>query len=483
MLRPTPIFIVPYNKMFRMKSSILTAIVALFAATFAISCDESSTVGNVLDRESVVIVVDSNFTINGSTERNPVVLSHTTSQLIGQVDAPSYGSLSSEFVAQFMPSINLDTVGVRAENIDSIKLFMQMERTAFTGDSLVPMGVEVYRLTKDLPYPIYSDFDPAGYYEADPIASAIYTASTANEPDSVQTQTTIAVSMKLPLSLGRDLFNAYMANPLIYSEPEQFAEKVFKGFYFRSSYGSGRITDFSLTSMRTYYHKTEYNTDSARYETNNYVGDYYAVTPEMVMNNTIKYQPAPELEQMIASGEQIIAGPAGYQLELKFPGREVVESYDRYKGSLRVLNSLTFEIPADSIPNKYGITPPPYAMLILKKDVDKFFADNTICDNVTSFYSAYSTYTNGYTFALRGYLNYLLELDTITDDDLTFVLVPVQVNSESAAGSSSSYYYYYGSSSQVVTSIVPYVSTPVMAKISLPKAKIKLTFSAQSGKI
>lgn len=463
-----------------MKSSIMTAIVGLFAATFAISCDEGSVVGNVLDKESLVIVVDSNFTVAGSTERNSVVLSHTNSQLIGQIDAPSYGSISSEFVAQFMPSIKLDTVGVRAENIDSIKLFMQMTRTAFTGDSLVPMGMEVYRLTKDLPYPIYSNFDPTGYYESEPIAETIYTASTMNEPDSVKDQTTIAVTMKLPLEFGRDLFNAYMANPLIYSEPEQFAKDVFKGFYFRSSYGTGRVTDFSLTSLRTYYHKSEYNADSARYETKYYIGDYYAVTPEMVMNNSITYKPAAELEQMIAAGEQVIAAPAGYQLELNFPGREVIESYNRYKNSLRVLNTLTFQVPAEQIANKYNITPPPYAMLILKKDVDKFFADNTICDNVTSFYSAYSTTLGAYTFALRGYLNYLLGLDTITDEDLTFVLVPVQVNAESAAGSSS---YYYGSSSQVVTSIVPYVSTPVMAKISLDDAKITLTFSAQSGKI
>lgn len=468
--------------MFRMKSSILTAIVALLAAAFAISCDETSNVGNVLDKESVVIVVDSDFTVTGSTESNPVVLSHTTSQLLGQVDAPSYGSVSSEFVAQFMPSINIDTVGVRAENIDSIKLFMQMPRINFTGDSLVPMGVEIYRLTKDLPYPIYSNFDPTGYYESSPIASAIYTASTANEPDSVKKETNIAVSMALPVSLARELFNAYMADPTVYSEPDRFAQKVFKGFYFRSSYGSGRISDFTLTSMRTYYHKTTYNADSARYETSNYVGDYYAVTPEMVMNNMISYAPASEIERMIASGDQIIAGPAGYQVEIKFPAREVLASYNRYRNSLRVLNTLTFEIPADSISNKYGITPPPYAMLVLKKDVDKFFADNTICDNITSFYSAYSSYTGAYTFALRGYLEHLLELDTVTDEDLTFVLVPVQVNSESAAGSGS-YGYGYGSSSSVVTSIVPYVSTPVMAKISLDKAKIKLTFSAQSGKI
>ena len=59
---------------------------------------------------------------------------------------------------------------------------------------------------------------------------------------------------------------------------------------------------------------------------------------------------------------------------------------------------------------------------------------------------------------------------------VTFILTPVQLNSETS--SSSSYYYY---SQEVVTSVVPYVSKPAMALISLDRAKIKLTFSANTG--
>lgn len=459
-----------------MKHTLLT-IVAAAALISGTACSDSSQIGNSLADETLTIVVDSAFTVTGTTIENPVVASRTISQLIGSLDAPGFGKISSDFVAQFMPSAAIDTTNFTINDIDSLTLFMQMQRGSFTGDSLVPMGLEVYRLKKDLPYPIYSNFDPAGYYETTPLGTAIYTASTKNEPDSVKKLSTIVTQMPMPLSLARELFQAYLDDPSIYSDPTRFADKVFKGIYVRSSYGSGRITDFSTTSMRMFYHKTTYNTDSARYETKNYYGDYYAVVPEVIINNNIKFDIAPELLQMAAAGEHILAAPAGLEVEIRFPAPEIIESYNKYKNDLRVLNTLTFSIPADSIANTYGITPPPYVLMVLTSKKNEFFANNSINDNVTSFYASYDETNHRYTFsAMRDYLLDLLKRDNITAEDYIFTICPVQVNLEMSASSG-----YYGSST-VVSSIVPYVSKPVMAKISLKDAKIKLTFSAQKNK-
>lgn len=458
-----------------MKFNFLLALLAAFVVSLA-ACDETSTVGNILDNESVVIVVDSNFTVTGHSVDNPVVQSRTISQLLGAVEAPVYGSINSDFVAQFMPSTVMDTTGVTPENIDSLKLFVQLNSGDFVGDSLVPMGMEVYRLNRDLPHPIYSNFDPSDYYsKSDLLARGTYNASLMNEPDSVKKYGIVAVSLHLPVSLGRELFNAYKANPDIYSDPEAFTKDVFKGIYVNSYYGTGRISDFTTTSIRMYYHKSVYNEDSLRYETKYYVGDYFAVTPEVVVNNNIHYTPAAELKQMIAEGDHILAAPAGYEVELKLPGRELVQSYNQYKNNLRVLNTLTLQIPADSIANPYAIAPPPYALLVLKNKKDEFFAANTTVDNETSFYATYSSTTNSYTFGgLRGYMEHLLSLDEITDDDLTFIMTPCQLVQEQSASSGS---YYYGTT-MITTAVVPYVSKPAMARISLKDAKLKLTFSA-----
>jgi len=457
-----------------MKSLLYTLSAALIIV-LAVACTDSSGIGNSLADESVTIVVDSNFIVSGATVANPVVQSRTLSQLIGSLDAKGFGSIRSDFVGQFMPSLSLDTIDITSENIDSVKIFMQMERGNFTGDSLVPMGVEIYRITKDLPYPIYSDFNPQGYYDASaPYASGIYTASTENEPDSIKKLSVVYTALNLPLEFGREMYDAYIKNPAAFSDPAAFVRDVFKGFYIRSSYGSGRISDFTTTSIRLYYHKDVYNADSAKYYTKNYVGDYFAVTPEVVVNNNIRYDIAPELQLMVAAGDNVLAAPAGYEVEMRFPAPEIIASYNRHSDKLRVLNTLSMTIPVETITNDYDITPPPYVLMVLKSEKEKFFAENSLADNETSFYATYDAVNKRYTFSgMRSYLLNLLSKDNVTEEDYTFILCPVQVNMESSANSG-----YYGTTSMVVSSIVPYVSKPAMGKILLDKAKIKLTYSA-----
>ena len=460
---------------------IIYAALAFVAVALGVSCSEGSSIGNSLSEESVTIVVDSNFTVTGQSLPIDSVQSRTLSQLIGQIDARGFGSIYSDFVGQFMPSLALDTTDIVDEDVDSVKMFMQMNRGAFVGDSLVPMGLTVYKLSKDLPFPIYSDFNPEGYYNpADILCQGVYTASTIGEPDSVKKLSVIYASMPMPKQFGLDIMKAYKANPGLFSDPAAFARDVFKGVYIKSSFGSGRISDFTTTSIRFYFHKRVYNADSARYDTTAYVGDYFAVTPEVVVNNNIRFEMAPELKQLAQSGATVIAAPVGYEAEVRFPAPEIIASYHNAKGNQKVLNTLTFSIPVEEIENDYDIMPPPYVLMVLKGEKEKFFASNSLTDDVTSFYAIYDSTKRCYTFSsMRDYLSNLLAKESVTEDDYTFIITPVQVNMEASSGSSG----YYGSSSYVVSSIVPYVSTPAMAKILLDKAKITLTFSSNNGKI
>ena len=103
---------------------IITALGSLLAMC---ACnDDSTTIGSTLvdDVMTSEIVVDSTFSVTGRTVDNPVVQSRTLTQLIGRLDAKEYGSIESDFVCQFMPSMNLDTAGVTAADVDSCKLIM-----------------------------------------------------------------------------------------------------------------------------------------------------------------------------------------------------------------------------------------------------------------------------------------------------------------------------------------------------------------------
>ena len=122
------------------------------------------------------IIEDSSFVITGHSVRNARVQMRTTTKMLGALSADGFGTLTAEAVTMWMPAMNIDTANVKADYIDSCRLKLRIPVTrGFTGDSVAPMRLNVYRLNKTLPNPIYSDFDPTGYYNAsDLLASESY---------------------------------------------------------------------------------------------------------------------------------------------------------------------------------------------------------------------------------------------------------------------------------------------------------------------
>lgn len=455
--------------------TILAAALMAGSAVLTPSCDDSSDIGNSITQDSVTIVVDTTFTLTGQSVSNARVLSRSVTQMIGRVDAPGFGSLSSDIVTQFMPSNILDTVGVGVNDIDSLRLVMMLNLGEYTGDSVAPLGLEIYPLTRQLPSPIYSDFDPTGYYDTSKrYASLIYNASAVGESDSVKDLGYRMLAVTLPRDLAKGLYSAYRNNPQTYSTPSDFAN-VFPGLYIKNSFGNGRVTRIASTTMHLYYHKTYYDESIEKDTTVLCAGNYFAVTPEIVTNNNIKLEIAPEIKARVAQGQSIIMAPAGLDVQFRFPGIEIIEKYraDISKG-LGVINTVGISIPVEEITNKYSIKPPTYLLMTLSKDKEAFFQENKIPDNKTSFYATYNSTSGTYEFSgLRDYLLDLLKKDEIKDEDITFTLTPVSVSYETNSS------YYYGSTT-TVSGIVPYVSTPVMARLLIEKSKIKLVYSKQT---
>ncbi len=442
-----------------------------------ISCEENTTIGSSIIDEEIEIVMDSTYTVTGKSVENDKIQSRSINQLLGSIDAKQYGSLTSEIVTQFMPADKIDTAGVTANDIDSVKLKLYIPMGGYTGDSIVPMGLNVYKLNKQLPSPIYSDFNPKDYYSPnDLLGSAIYSASALGLPDSIAKFNYRSIEVDLPLSLGRDFFNKYKENPETFTIPSEFA-KWFPGIYISNSFGNGRVIKINSTSVKMYYHKTVKMEDTGKDTTYYKEGNYLAITPEVVSNNNISFAMANDLKTMANNGEAVIVAPAGMDVEFTFPGREIIENYKANKGNLAVINALTLEIPADAIANDYGIAPPPHLLLVKSSEKNDFFAKDKITDNKTSFYATYDAVNKKYAFTdMRQYIIDLMKQETIADEDVAFTLTPVSLSTESS--SSGSYYYY--SSTTYVNGITPYVESPAMVKLCFDKAKIKFTYSKQT---
>ena len=454
------------------------SIITLFTVIFTACDNEVNNIGGSLVNDNLEIDIDSTFVVEGKSIENLRIQSRTVTQLLGSISSKEYGTFSSEYITQFMCANKIDTVGVSAEDIDSLIVVLNIPKGDIVGDSLIPMGLEIYPLTKQLPSPIYSDFNPEGYYDASKkLSSQIYKCNVAGENDTVKAYESRYVYAKLPVEIGRELFRKYKQKPELYSNPEDFTN-VFPGIFVKNSYGSGRVMRITQTSMRMYYSKhTKTTADKDTVISN--VGYYFATKPEVVTDNLINYTMSESLKKKIDNGDNIIVAPAGRDLEITFPALDVVKAYRERAGKVAVLNALTFKIPVNAIENDYEIAPPTNIMMILSKDKDNFFIENKLADGVTSFVAEYNSTTGYYEFTgLRNYMLYLLKKDEIKPEDYTFVITPVSLVTTQEA--STSYYYY--STQEKVNAVVPYISSPAMAELDLKNSKITLTFSRQVTK-
>lgn len=467
----------------------------LFALLFTLmvlmgfeSCTDDVIGTSISDIHSAVIE-DTSFVITGVSVRNQHLRSRSSIQLIGKVSAEGYGTLTSDVVAQFMPTTAIDTVGVHggADWIDSCFLVMRVSPSDVIGDKMAPMRMSVYKLTKQLPNPIYTDFDPTGYYNTDELMGSVAYSASDMTLMTEYTSSGSSVSyyeIKVPVSVNyaRDFFNEYKSNPSTFKSPVAFAS-YFPGIFIKNSYGEGHVMNFYDVEFVSYYRKFQ-NID----ETTDTIypaekQSYMAVTPEVVYNNDIFLDAAPSVLSMIANGDAIVMGPAGYEVQANFPIQEIIDRFKAdSKDALSVINNLTLEIPVSEITNKYGIAPPQYLLMVKESYRDTFFDKDELTNNKDAFYAEYNDQENSYVFS--GLRDYLLDIinnkgGIASESDMKFVIMPIDVTKYT--NTSSSYYYYTSSaSSEVVTKIAPAVSRPCMAKLNLNEAMIKLTYSKQT---
>lgn len=433
------------------------------------------------------IIEDSSFVITGHSVRNDRVQMRTSTKMLGSLQADGYGRLSAEAVTMWMPTMHVDTTGIKPEWIDSCRLLLNLPyRNGYTGDALAPMRLNVYRLSKQLPSPIYSDFDPTGYYGSDDLlASDSYSPTSGwvkvTESYSYQTGTAVrdtvrVISVPVPVELGRELFNAYREDPTRFASPKAFAD-VFPGIYITNSYGSGHVMNIQSTELDVYYHKHVVLSDTAEVDSAR-SQCYLASTPEVVSNNIIRFDIDDEITSMVNSGEALIVAPAGYEVEVQFPIQDIIDKYQANVGNNQsIINSLSLDLPVSVPATEYNIAPPTYLLMVKSSKKDQFINGDSLTNNKDSFYATYDEQTRSYSFT--GLRNYILNIinnqgGIASEDDINFTITPVDVTTYTYTQN-----YYYGGSTTTVTKISPMVSRPAIVRLLLDKAKIKMTYSKQ----
>ncbi len=490
----------------------LTLLAASYLSFSLTSCEDGvSQVGGSLANDEVHIALDS-LIWDGSeqivyrgenkipvicpkikyvTEYEKAIDSRSTTNLLGRISVPEYGDLRCSFVSRMMCTTSLaipDTA-----QVDSMKLVLSVPRGQLTGDSLAPQQLRVFQLSKSLPTDINNTFDPTGYYNpSEPIGSRSYTLSALGMSDSIYSKLNF-INIEIPMAkeMALKTVQAYKENPSVFQWPQTF-EQYFHGIYVEPSFGRGCVANISDANFLIYYSwKTKVVTtedDETKVEEETKVGatGVFQTSPIVLNSNNISYTPSAHLQNMAASGAPLITAPGGYRVKLRFPGKELIDIYKQSQSKLAVVSGLSFTIPVEEIANDYGITPPPYLLMVKTSKLAEFLAKNSLPDMKDSFYATYSETDKRYVFSsMRQYIIDLIDSGA-KEEDMEFTLIPANLTIESSSSNNNYYNYYYGSSSSnttyTVTKCTPYISKPAMCRLNLDKAQTVFTYSTQQMK-
>lgn len=465
--------------------------ILFFVALFSSCEDETTTIGSVISAGEVIITVDSiNYQLNAKAIRIDQFDSKTGNLMIGNLQIENYGNLTCSFVTRLMSSANLEIpdsifgLDNFVERVDSCKLIMGAKRNDIVGDSLAPQKMTVYKLTEQLPSNIDNNFNPEGYYDpAIPFATKSYTVSGIAQKDSAfYNNNYVEINVDLPISFGREIFSAYKNNPSIFQWPQTMAKEFLPGLYVKSTFGNGCVANITTVYVGVFYHTLEEETTEENdekittIEKVNNIAIPFTVSPEVLSSNNISYQPSENIvlknEATENNGEVVITTPGGYIAQFSFPAEDLLERYKKQNIHLSTINDLILYIPGESFDSSTGIGVTSNMLLIKKSEYEDFFANNKVPDNKTSFIGVYNASAGLFQFTtLRNYFIDLLSKVELSDEDIDFYLVPVDITTES----SSTYY----SETTYVTKCIPLTSKPTMTLLNTNEATIAFSFSTQ----
>lgn len=458
----------------------------LLACAAATSCNENETsnIGSSLTQGEVTITVDSTaFDLDAHPVYRQRYDTRSTTNLLGRLEVPEYGSLSCSFVSQLLPAAALAIPdSITESHVDSMKMVIQVPRGSLTGDSLAPQQLRVFRLNRQLPSDLSNQFDPTGYYDASkPIGTRSYTLSAIAASDSLFVNATaLPISISLPREEAVATYRAYRDRPGIFQWPSEFA-KFMPGIYVEQNFGRGCIANISKSFFMLYWHyqvKRNVMVDSVSTVKWVLMKDSVAVfttAPEVLSSNNIKYTPSETLTRRVTEGEPILTTPGGYEARISFPAQAILDRYYAQDFNMAVINGLSMSLPATAVPNDYNIGVAPYLLMIKTSEIDDFFAEGRIPNDKTSFYATYDSSKGAYEFTkMRQYMLDLVAKGKVDETDTDFTLMPVYLTIEVEQSQ------YSNVVTRYVTSCTPYIYAPTMTRLYTDRAMICFTFSQQT---
>ena len=289
--------------------------------------------------------------------------------------------------------------------------------SSWFGDSLNACRMSAYELNTALDYDRrYTDFDPTAYYDpstrlGQPVT---YSAYDTTVPDSVRNATDSngnptyypSIVFKLdPEEFGQKRILApYRENPERFRGPNALAENgIFNGVYLTTDQGDGTILYVDRVDLQIqfkFYHvndstgvklKKKDGTDSTYYS----MQSIFSSTKEVAQVNHFTNR-----EQLAAKaaekGWTYLKSPAGIFTQATLPYDEI---YSQLANDTLNAARLTFTNYRQDDTHDFAMSPSSQVLLVRKQDYVRFFENNELPDDVTSYIATLSSGSNRqYTF-------------------------------------------------------------------------------------
>lgn len=443
-----------------MKLSKITMLI--MAALFMVACDDTTdSIGSSINnRVDNLDISDATFNVTTSSRATNHVLSNNSKGIIGMVKDPETGSyVTGEYMAQFstLSTFQLDTLEYiryahggkyNAEtgkieggeiHADSCYILVNYESTY--GDTLAPMQVTTYELSKPMPEgkQYYSDFDPIaeGYVNTANAYQANATYSLKNNYFKIYLNKPYTKDGKEYKNYGDYLMNTRNEHPEYFKNNYQFVQHVCPGFYIKHQGGIGNMAKVNVVQLVFGWNRKKpiksYDGLRDSSETKYYSYPFYS-TDEVLRTNKITNDQESIQEMVGQTNCTYIKSPAGILTEAILPVEEIMRGHEN-----DTLAAATITFPRmnnSSTDNEYTLPTPETLLLMPADSLDTYFENGNIINYRTSYTATYNSTSsslpqNAYTY--NNISNLIAEMYKVPQNQRSenwnkVVLVPVSIS-------------------------------------------------------
>ncbi len=422
----------------------------LITALCFIACDDTTdTIGSTItNKVDNLTITDAEYDVTTQSLAAGSVLSKNSTGIIGKLKDPETGTyLTGDYMTQLgvLSSFSLDTLQYIRDAYNGEILadssFILVSYSKWYGDSLAPMKVTAYEMSKPMPEDnYYSDYDAfeAGYVSEDNFhADATYDLTDTNGAFKIYLNKPYTKDGKTYKNYGTYIMQTFVEHPEYFKSNYAFLHNVCPGFYLKHQGGVGNIAKVFNTSLRFYWKRQKTFTKSDGVSDSIVVvNDYNSFdgTEETMQINKVSYD-QDKIDALVEDGScTYLKSPAGIFTVATLPVEEVMKGHEN---DTLTTATIAFEKINDSTHSKYNFDAPSTVLMVPLDSLQSFFEHGNKNDNRTSYTVSYSSASNAsYTYQnISNLLTNMYKNKGKTNDWNKVVLIPVSLKTATIDGS------------------------------------------------